>query len=121
PFTHCVYEGCTLSAAPRLSQEGGSQVVSHSTYWSDRYAPSRDVWQTRLCFLPARLPLSAREECLCPPILLRLALYRWRFRIFDLDPIRRPAPTINRAEAFAHNTLATELAGVMGRVSPATG
>src|SRR5262245_26350774 len=43
PFTRCVDEGCTPSEAPRPSQEGGSQVVSHSTYWSDRYAPIRDV------------------------------------------------------------------------------
>src|SRR5262245_31388892 len=71
PFTRCVDEGCTPSEAPRPSQEGGSQVVSHSTYWSDRYAPIRDVWQTRLCFLPARLPLSPRKECHCHSIRAR--------------------------------------------------
>src|SRR5262249_51353667 len=45
------------------------------------------------------------------PILLSLALHRGRFRVFDLHPVRRPAPTIGRAQTFTHNALATELAG----------
>src|SRR5262252_2364395 len=41
-----------------------------------------------------------------------IALYRWRIRIFYFQPKRRAAPAIGRAEAFAHNALATETASL---------
>ena len=52
------------------------------------------------------------SQQLSAPILLRLALYRWRIRIFYFQPKRRAAPAIGRAEAFAHNALATETASL---------
>ena len=38
---------------------------------------------------------------LAPPILLRLALYRWRIRIFDLDPMRRHSSAARSFKVFA--------------------
>jgi ABC transporter substrate binding protein len=45
---------------------------------------------------------------LAPPILLRLALCRWRIRIFYLQPKRQAAPAINRAELLGDNTFTAE-------------
>src|SRR6516225_2417394 len=50
---------------------------------------------------------------LVAPVLFRLAFYRWRFRILDLDPMRRAPRAIERAEPFWHDALAAELAGVL--------
>jgi hypothetical protein len=47
------------------------------------------------------------------PILFGLALYRWRIRIFDFQPKRRPAPAIDRAEPLRHDPLASEPASLM--------
>src|SRR5262249_42248404 len=44
------------------------------------------------------------------PILFRLTLYCWRFRIFDLHPKLRSTRTIGRAEPLRHNALTAELA-----------
>ena|SRR5215471_9088951 len=45
---------------------------------------------------------------LAPPILFCLTLHCWRFRIFDLDPKRRAAPTIGRAKPLRHDALASQ-------------
>jgi hypothetical protein len=56
--------------------------------------------------------LRALRSRLAAPILLRLAHHRWRFRVLDLDPMRRPSRAIRRAKALAYDPLATELASL---------
>src|SRR4029077_8893886 len=51
----------------------------------------------------------------CTPLLLGLTLHCRRLRVLDLKPIVRSAEPIWRAEAFRHDALAAELAGMMKR------
>ena len=44
------------------------------------------------------------------PIFLGLAFHRWRIRVFDLQPKRRAAQAIDRAELLADNPFAAKLA-----------
>jgi hypothetical protein len=53
---------------------------------------------------------SAIGPRISAPILLGLALHRWRLGIFDLHPMQRAARAIGRAKPFADNALATETA-----------
>jgi hypothetical protein len=48
------------------------------------------------------LPIWKIGRPLAAPILLRLALHRWRIRIFDFQPKRRAARAIDRAEPLRH-------------------
>src|SRR5215467_8040154 len=80
-------------------------------------APWRVLAPNRFaCFPEPDFSLGLRIFAVCalpsPPILLRLALHRWRIRIFYFQPKRRAAPAIGRAEAFAYNALATETASL---------
>jgi hypothetical protein len=50
------------------------------------------IRETGVCRRPR--PLH-RLSLLTPPILFGLACHRWRFRIFDLHPMGRPAPVID--------------------------
>jgi hypothetical protein len=59
------------------------------------------------------LPIWKIGRPLAAPILLRLALHRWRIRIFDFQPKRRAARAIDRAEPLRHDALTTEFAGVL--------
>src|SRR5262249_51207815 len=68
------------------SMEGGRAITDGNTMW-------RPLRRSSLFYF-----FSA------PPILLRLALYRWRIRIFDLEPMRRAARAIRRPEPFRHRT-----------------
>src|SRR5262252_8591736 len=54
---------------------------------------------------------QSRIDHLPAPIFFGFALHRWRFRIFDLDPMRRAPGAIGRAEPLANDALTTELAG----------
>ena len=51
--------------------------------------------------------LDTMTIALSAPIFLRLALYRWRRRVFDLEPMVDPA---RGAEKFRRNALAAECA-----------
>jgi hypothetical protein len=42
--------------------------------------------------------LQDRGSSLSPPILLGLALHRWRFRVLDLEPMRRTPGFVKRAK-----------------------
>ena len=50
---------------------------------------------------------------LLSPILLSLSPDSWRFRVFDLHPIRRAPRPIKRAEPLRHDPLAAEPASVL--------
>jgi hypothetical protein len=59
------------------------------------------------------LLLSALSiEPRAPSILLRHLRDRWRFRVLDLEPMRRAPGTVGRAEPLRHDALAGELTGV---------
>jgi hypothetical protein len=53
------------------------------------------------------------SHLLSVPILLGFTLYRWRFRILDLHPMRRTPGAIGRAEPLRHDAFAAEFAGVL--------
>src|SRR5215467_4094212 len=46
---------------------------------------------------------------LAPPILFGFPPHRWRFRVLDLHPNRRPPRAIGRTKTFAYDPLAPEL------------
>src|SRR6516225_9343975 len=46
------------------------------------------------------------------PILFGLTFHRGRVRVLELEPIRRAAAAVARAEPLRHDALASELAGV---------
>jgi hypothetical protein len=46
------------------------------------------------------------------PTMSRLALHRWRIRIFDLEPKRRAARAIDRAKPLRHDPLAAKPASL---------
>ena len=47
-----------------------------------------------------------------PPILLRLALHRWRCRVFELQPVLGAAADVWRAAPLRHDALAADFTGV---------
>ena len=53
------------------------------------------------------------------PILFRLAPDRWRLRVLELEPVRRTAGAIARAQPLGDDALAAELAGVLENRQPA--
>jgi hypothetical protein len=70
-----------------------------STPSSDEWMPAGvdgSGWKLRT------LPIWKIGRPLAAPILLRLALHRWRVRIFDFQPKRRAARAIDRAEPLRH-------------------
>jgi hypothetical protein len=60
----------------------------------------------------ATLPAAARDRSAIPIFLFKPP-YRGRSRVLDLEPVRRSAGAVRRAEPLGHDALAAERSGVL--------
>jgi hypothetical protein len=78
------------------------------------------VIDTVVCLTPAKWETVSGQfggylnmlGLLFPQSLFCLALYCWRFRILELQPVLRPTGAVARAEPLQHDALEAHLAGV---------
>src|SRR6266516_90090 len=76
-----------------LSRTAVSEITER--LWAEYEAfASRDLSEFEVIYLFVD-GIAERLSLLTPPILFGLACHRWRFRIFDLHPMGRPAPVID--------------------------